>query len=224
MRNALQIIASMVFSLVFFGTALFLPAWTLHYWQAWTFIAVFTVAAAMSSLYLAVRNPAALQRRLKAGPTAETRPAQRIIISAIVLSVIATLVISAFDHRFGWSAVPVYMVVIGNVLVFAGLSIAQLVVVQNGYAAATITVEEDQPLITTGLYGLVRHPMYFGTVIMMVGTPPALGSLWGLLAVVGALPVLAARISDEERMLVEELPGYGEYMAKVRHRLVPGVW
>jgi protein-S-isoprenylcysteine O-methyltransferase Ste14 len=223
-RNALQIIASMVFSLVFFGTALFLPAWTLHYWQAWTFIAVFTVAAAMSSLYLAVRNPAALQRRLKAGPTAETRPAQRIIISAIVLSVIATLVISAFDHRFGWSAVPVYMVVIGNVLVFAGLSIAQLVVVQNGYAAATITVEEDQPLITTGLYGLVRHPMYFGTVIMMVGTPPALGSLWGLLAVVGALPVLAARISDEERMLVEELPGYGEYMAKVRHRLVPGVW
>jgi protein-S-isoprenylcysteine O-methyltransferase Ste14 len=214
----------MVFSLVFFGTALFLPAWTLHYWQAWTFIAVFTAAAAMSSLYLAVRNPAALQRRLKAGPTAETRPAQRIIISAIVLSVIATLVISAFDHRFGWSAVPVYMVVIGNVLVFAGLSIAQLVVVQNGYAAATITVEEDQPLITTGLYGLVRHPMYFGTVIMMVGTPPALGSLWGLLAVVGALPVLAARISDEERMLVEELPGYGEYMAKVRHRLVPGVW
>ncbi|MGK2903078.1 MAG: methyltransferase family protein [Mycobacterium sp.] len=224
MRNALQIIASMVFSLVFIGTALFRPAWTLHYWQAWTFIAVFTVAAAMSSLYLAVRNPAALQRRLKAGPTAETRPAQRIIISAIVLSVIATLVISAFDHRFGWSAVPVYMVVIGNVLVFAGLSIAQLVVVQNGYAAATITVEEDQPLITTGLYGLVRHPMYFGTVIMMVGTPPALGSLWGLLAVVGALPVLAARISDEERMLVEELPGYGEYMAKVRHRLVPGVW
>lgn len=185
---------------------------------------MFTAAAAISSLYLAVRNPAALQRRLKSGPAAETRPVQRIIISAIVLSVFATLVISAFDHRFGWSAVPVSVVAIGNVLVVIGLSIAQLVVVQNGYAAATITVEKDQPLVTTGLYGRVRHPMYFGALIMLVGTPLALGSLWGLLAVVGALPALAARISDEEQMLVAELTGYGEYMANVRHRLVPGVW
>jgi protein-S-isoprenylcysteine O-methyltransferase Ste14 len=224
MRIALQVIASMVFSLVFFGVALFVPAWTLHYWQAWAFIGVFTVAAAMSGVYLAVRNPAALRRRMKAGPTAETRPAQRIIISAIVMSVVATLVISAFDHRFGWSEVPVWVTVLGNVLVFVGLSLAQLVVVQNGYAAATIVVEDDQPLITTGLYGIVRHPMYFGTLIMMAGTPLALGSLWGLLAVAAALPVLAARISDEETMLVAELAGYREYTTRVRHRLIPGVW
>lgn len=224
MRLALQITASMVFGLVFFGVGLFVPAWTFHYWQAWVFIAVFTAAAIIPSGYLAVRNPAALERRMKAGPTAETRPAQRVIISAIVLSVVATLVVSALDHRFGWSTVPVSIVVIGNVLVFVGLSLAQLVVVQNGYAAATITVEDDQPLISTGLYGLVRHPMYFGTLIMMLGTPLALGSLWGLLAVAVALPVLAARIHDEEKMLTEELAGYREYMTKVHYRLVPYVW
>lgn len=224
MKFALQTIASMVFGLVFFGVALFVPAWTVHYWQAWVFIGVFTVASVVSGGYLAVRNPVALQRRMKAGPTAEIRPAQRIIISAIVLSVIATLVVSALDHRFGWSQVPVWVIVLGNVFVFAGLSLAQLVVVQNSYAAATIVVEDNQQLITTGLYGIVRHPMYSGTLIMMAGTPLALDSLWGLIAAAAALPALAARIADEESMLVDELAGYREYTTRVRHRLVPGVW
>jgi protein-S-isoprenylcysteine O-methyltransferase Ste14 len=224
MKIALQTIVSMLFGLVFFGVALFLPAWTFDYWQAWVFIAVFIAASLISGVYLAVRNPAALQRRLRAGPTAETRPAQRIIISAIVLSVVATLVISAFDHRFGWSTVPVPVVLLGDVLVFVGLSLAQLVVVQNGYAGAAITVEDEQPLISTGLYGMVRHPMYFGTLIMMIGTPLALDSLWGLLAVAASVPILAARIFDEEKMLTEELAGYREYMTKVDHRLVPYLW
>lgn len=224
MKIALQTIASMLFGLVFFGVALFLPAWTFDYWQAWVFIAVFIAASLISGVYLAVRNPAALQRRMRAGPTAETRPAQRIIISAIVLSVVATLVISALDHRFGWSTVPMPVVVLGDVLVFVGLSLAQLVVVQNGYAGAAITVEDEQPLISTGLYGMVRHPMYFGTLIMMIGTPLALDSLWGLLAVAVSVPILAARIFDEEKMLTEELAGYREYMTKVDHRLVPYLW
>lgn len=224
MKLIFQTIASMVFGLVFFGVALFVPAGTVHYWQAWVFIGVFTVSSVLSGGYLAVRNPAALQRRMNAGPTAETRPAQRIIISAIVLSVFATLVVSALDHRFGWSQVPVWVIVLGNVLVFAGLSLAQLVVVQNSYAAATIVVEDDQPLITTGLYGIVRHPMYSGALIMMAGTPLALGSLWGLLTAAAALPALAARIADEESMLVDELTGYREYTTRVRHRLVPGLW
>jgi protein-S-isoprenylcysteine O-methyltransferase Ste14 len=224
MKLTLQTIASMLFGLVFFGVALFLPAWTFDYWQAWVFIAVFIAASIIPSFYLAVRSPAALQRRLKAGPTAETRPAQRIIVSAIILSVIATLVLSAFDHRFGWSSVPVSMTLFGNVLVFLGLSLAQLVIVQNNYAAANVRVEADQPLVSTGLYGVVRHPMYTGTAIMMVGTPLALDSLWGLLCVVASAPVIVARIRDEEQMLTEELAGYAEYKNKVRHRLVPYLW
>jgi protein-S-isoprenylcysteine O-methyltransferase Ste14 len=221
MKLTLQTIASMLFGVVFFGVALFLPAWTFDYWQAWVFIAVFIAASIIPSFYLAVRSPAALQRRLKAGPTAETRPAQRIIVSAIILSVIATLVLSAFDHRFGWSSVPVSVTVLGNVLVFLGLSLAQLVIVQNNYAAANVRVEADQPLVSTGLYGVVRHPMYTGTAIMMLGTPLALDSLWGLLCVVASAPVIVARIRDEEQMLTEELAGYAEYKNKVRYRLVP---
>jgi protein-S-isoprenylcysteine O-methyltransferase Ste14 len=225
MKLALQALASSVFGVLFFGIALFLPAGTFaYYWQAWVFIAVFTVCATVSSTYLVARNPAALQRRMKAGPMAETRPVQRIIISAIVLLVAAVLVVGALDWRFGWSTVPVWAVVIGDVLVAAGLLMAQLVVVQNSYAGASITVEADQPLVSTGLYGVVRHPMYSGTFVMMIGTPLALGSLWALLVVALAVPVLVARILDEEKALTNELAGYGEYTQQVRYRMVPGVW
>jgi protein-S-isoprenylcysteine O-methyltransferase Ste14 len=224
MKFVLQTIASVLFGLVFFGLALFVPAGTFDYWQGWVFIAVFMLSTMVPSLYLAVKNPAALQRRMSAGPTAETRPVQRIIISATVLLVAATVVVSALDHRFGWSTVPLAVVILGNILVAVGLNLAELVVIQNSYASANITVEADQPLVSTGLYGLVRHPMYVGTLIMMVGTPLALDSLWGLIAVALVVPVLAARIVDEEKLLTERLAGYREYMLKVHYRLVPGVW
>lgn len=223
-KIALQTLASAVFGVAFFAVALFVPAGTVAYWQGWTFIAVFLVTTILPSIYLAVRDPAALQRRMRAGPTAETRPLQRIVISATVVLVIAALVVSALDHRFGWSSVPPWAVAVGYVLVAVGLLLAQLVVVQNGYASANITVEEGQPLVSTGLYGVVRHPMYSGALVMMVGMPLALDSLWGLGVVAAAVPVLALRIADEEKMLRDELAGYAEYATRVRSRLVPGVW
>jgi len=224
MKLVIQTLISIVAGLAYFAATLFWPAGTFHYWQAWLFIAIFCVATLAPSLYLAVADPAALQRRLHAGPTAETRPAQRLVMCAIYLLVTALFVVSALDHRFGWSSVPTWLVITGNVLVAAGLLLAQLVVIQNSYAAATIRVEQGQPLMTTGLYGSVRHPMYAGALIMMLGTPPALGSLWGLAVVVPSVLVLAVRILDEEKMLVEELPGYPEYRQRVRYRLIPNVW
>ncbi len=224
MKIVLQSLASVVFGLVFFGLALFWPAGTFHYWQAWVFIFVFMFATMGPSLYLAVKMPDALQRRMKAGPFAETRPLQKVIIAGTILSVAAVLVVSAFDHRFGWSTVPTAVVIIGNLLVFLGLTIAQFVVIQNNYAGATVTVEADQELVSTGLYGLVRHPMYVGTLVMMLGTPLALDSYWGLVFIAPALLILAVRITDEEKMLREELDGYQEYTQKVHYRLVPGVW
>jgi protein-S-isoprenylcysteine O-methyltransferase Ste14 len=224
MKIILQALASVVFGLVFFGLALFWPAGTFHYWQAWVFIFVFMFATMGPSVYLAVKMPDALQRRMKAGPFAETRPLQKLIIVGTVVSVAAVLVVSAFDHRFGWSRVPTPVVVVGNVLVFLGLTIAQFVVIQNNYAGATITVEAGQKVVSTGLYGIVRHPMYSGTLVMMLGTPLALDSYWGLVLIAPALPILAARIIDEEKMLRQELDGYPDYTQKVRYRLVPGVW
>jgi protein-S-isoprenylcysteine O-methyltransferase Ste14 len=224
MKLVLQTIVATIVGSAFFGVALFLPAGTWNYWQAWVFIAVFALATLVPSAYLAVRNPEALARRLKAGPTNETRPIQRVVMTVTVALVAALLVLSAFDHRFGWSSVPIAVVILGDVLVVLGLVLAQLVVVQNGYAAATITVEDDQPLVSTGLYGLVRHPMYLGALIMMLGTPIALDSYWGIVVVVPALFALAVRIRDEEKMLESELTGYGEYAQEVRYRLLPGVW
>jgi len=224
MKLAVQTLASGVFGIAFFVVLLFLPAGTLNYWQAWVFIAVFIATTIVPSSYLAVHDPAALARRMKAGPIAETRVIQKLVITGTMLAVVAVLVVSAVDHRFGWSHVPVPVVVLGNILVAGGLAFAQLVVIQNGYAAATITVETDQKVVSTGVYGLVRHPMYVGALIMMVGTPLALDSYWGLLATVLAVPILALRIEDEEKMLRQELDGYDEYTQKVQYRLVPGVW
>ena len=148
---------------------------------------------------------------------------QKIISSIAFSSPVALIVFSVFDHRFGWSTVPASISVIGDVLVAVGLGVAMLVVIQNGYAAANITVESEQTLVSTGLYGLVRHPMYTGNVIMMIGIPLALGSYWGLVFVIPGLVVLALRIRDEEGLLEQELRGYSEYEQQVHYRLVPYV-
>lgn len=224
MRLALKSFVAAVFGVAFFGVLLLVPAGTVDYWQAWVFIGVFTVASLVPSAYLAVHSPEALRRRLVAGPTAETRPVQKLVMVGTTASIAVLLVVSALDHRFGWSTVPLAIVVLGDVAVAAGLIVAQLVVVQNGYAAATITVEDGQPLVSTGLYGVVRHPMYAGALVMLAGTPLALDSYWGLVPMLAAIPILAVRIVDEERMLVTELAGYDAYLRKVRYRLLPGVW
>jgi protein-S-isoprenylcysteine O-methyltransferase Ste14 len=224
MKTGIQATASSLMGFVLFGLALFLPAGTFNYWQAWVFIAVFTATTAGPSIYWAVRRPEVLRRRMNAGPTAETRPAQKIIVASVYVWFAALLVVSALDHRFGWSNVPTAVVLIGDVLVAVGLGIAILVVQQNSYAAANITVEADQQLVSTGLYGLVRHPMYSGALIMTVGMPVALDSYWGLFGIIPGVIVLACRILDEDKLLRQELAGYREYMQKVHYRLVPYVW
>ena len=215
---------SAVSGLVAFGLMLFLPAGTLHYWQAWVFLAVFALSTWIPSLYLMRTNPAALERRMRAGPLSETRTLQKVIICVALLSLIAMIVFSALDHRFGWSTVPTTVCLVGDVLVAIGLSVAMLVVIENNYAAANVTVEADQKLVSTGLYGLVRHPMYTGNVIMLVGIPLALGSYWGLVFVIPGLVVLVLRIRDEEELLGKQLTGYSEYLQQVHYRLMPYVW
>jgi len=224
MKTALQVTARSVLSFGLFALALFWPAGTFNYWQAWVFLGFFITLSVVYTVYVGLTNPAVLRRRMNAGPQYESRPVQKIVIAGVVLAFAALLVVSALDHRFGWSSVPIPVVVIGNVLVAVGLGLTMLVVVQNNYAAANITVETDQAVVSTGLYGLVRHPMYFGALIMLIGVPLALGSFWGLLVDVLYVVLLAVRIFDEEKALTEELTGYREYTEKVHSRLVPGVW
>lgn len=224
MNTVQRLATSSALGLVAFGAMLFIPAGTFDYWQAWVFTAVFTVTTLVPSIYLARTNPAALQRRMHAGPTAETRAIQKFIMVGAFVGFFGTVVISALDHRFGWSSVPAVVAVAGDVLVATGLGTAMLVVVQNSYAAATVTVEADQPVVSTGLYSVVRHPMYAGNIVLMVGVPLALGSFWGLLLIVPNTLVMVLRILDEERVLDAQLPGYRDYTRLVRYRLVPHLW
>jgi len=224
MKTLVKGAVSAALGLVAFGLMLFLPAGTFHYWQAWVFLAVFAFYTWIPSVYLVRKNPAALERRMHAGPLAETRTLQQIVSTVVFICFPAMLVVSALDHRFGWSPVPTTVTVVGDVLVAVGLGVAMLVVAQNGYAAANITIESGQTLVSTGLYGLVRHPMYSGSVIMMVGVPLALDSYWGLVFVIPALVALALRIRDEEEFLQQQLSGYSDYEQQVRYRLVPYVW
>jgi protein-S-isoprenylcysteine O-methyltransferase Ste14 len=209
---------------VVFGLLLFLAASTFDYWQAWVFLAVYALSTWIPGAFLQRTNPVALQRRTRGGPAAETRTVQKGVMGSLWLSLAAMIVVSALDHRFRWSSVPAAICWVGDVLVAVGLGVAMLVVIQNSYAAATVRVEEGQKLASTGVYGLVRHPMYTGNVIMMAGIPLALGSYWGLVFVLPVGIVLALRIRDEEKLLNEELDGYRDYTLRVRHRLVPYIW
>ncbi|WP_019349102.1 methyltransferase family protein, partial [Mycolicibacterium conceptionense] len=204
MLIGLQAAVAAVVGLAVFAVLVFAPAGTLDYWQGWAFIAVFAVVTTLPSIYLAVNDPAALRRRMQAGPTAETRPVQKFASTMAFVLLAGIVAVAALDHRLGWSSVPRGLSVLGDVLVAIGLGIAMLVVIQNSYAAANVKVEAGQAVVSTGLYGLVRHPMYVGNVIMMIGIPPALGSYWALLLVIPALALLGVRILDEEKMLRAE--------------------
>lgn len=206
------------------GVLLFWPAGTFDYWQAWVFLAVYAVAAVAPSIYWGVTNPVVVQRRMRSGPAAEARTVQKFASTGLFVTIAALILGSGLDHRFGWSSVPGAVSVIGVVTVALGYGIGILAVAQNNYAAANITVEAEQHLACTGLYAMVRHPMYFSVLIWMVGAPLALGSYWGLIFVIPGVMVLVLRIRDEEMLLAQELAGYRDYARRVHHRLVPGIW
>jgi len=184
---------------------------------------LFSLSTGAITRDLMTRDPALLARRMRAGPSAETEPRQQVIQSLATVAFLAIFLVSAFDHRFGWSDVPLVAVVVGDLLLVVGLLIVFLVFRANTFAAATIDVDNAQRVIATGPYALVRHPMYSGALLILLGTPPALGSWWGLLPVVLLAAVIIWRLLDEEAVLTRRLPGYAAYRRSVRWRLVPGI-
>jgi protein-S-isoprenylcysteine O-methyltransferase Ste14 len=200
---------------------LFLPAWTLNYWQAWTYLAVLMSSIAAILVYLVRNDPALLARRVN---NPEKEPSQKVIHFLVNLVFAAAEVVPALDHRFGWSAVPTYFVAAGDVLVVLGMLIIFFVFRENTFTASTVQVATNQKVISTGVYRLVRHPMYVGGLVFVFGVPLALGSWWGLLTFIPLTFVIVWRLVDEERFLVENLSGYGEYRGAVKYRLIPFVW
>jgi len=217
-------LAGLAFLLAVLAAALFAPAWTLDYWQAWTFLAVFAAATLVITIELAIRDPALLARRVQAGPVAEPERSQQVIQSLASLAFLAVFVVASLDHRAGWSHVPATIAIAGDVLVALGLAAVDVVFRANTYTSAIIAVEGEQQLVSTGPYGVVRHPMYAGALVMMIGVPIALAS-WLALLPVGVLVVaIVQRLRAEEVVLVARLPGYVAYRERVRYRLVPRVW
>ena len=214
----------LLFLLIVMAALLFLPAWTLDYWQGWAFLTVFGASALAITVYLMKKDPKLLERRLQAGPTAEKERSEKIIQTITSIMFIAMLVVPALDHRSHWSAMPPYVAIAGDVLVALGFLIIFFVYKENTFASATIELAPEQKVISTGLYALVRHPMYMGALFLFVGIPLALGSWWGLLGFALMTPALIWRSFDEEKFLAKNLRGYVEYKNKVRYRLVPFVW
>ena len=203
---------------------IFVPVWTLRYWQGWACLAAFFVPACFITVWVAKNDPALLERRLKAGPKAEKEIGQKIVQTIASVVFLADFVIPAFDHRYGWSSVPAWASVAGDLMMILGFVIVFQVFKANSFTSGIIEVAEDQRVISTGPYALVRHPMYSGGLILLFGIPLALGSWWGMLINIPMTAAVLWRLLDEERFLVEKLPGYAEYRGTVKYRLIPLVW
>jgi protein-S-isoprenylcysteine O-methyltransferase Ste14 len=213
-----------LFLFIILSLSLFLPAGTIYYWQAWVYLFLFFTTTGAITFYLMKKDTALLQRRVSAGPAAEKENIQKIIQFIAQFAFLAIYIVSALDHRAGWSNVTIYAVVAGDILVVTGLFIVFLVFKENTFTSATIEVDKEQKVISTGPYALVRHPMYSGAFLMLLGTPVALGSWWGLLTFIPIATVIVWRLFDEEKYLSKNLNGYTEYSTKVTSRLIPWIF
>lgn len=218
------LIRSSIFGIVALLAFTFIPAGTFHYWQGWAYVVTWIIVGSTYTVYVATHDPALLKRRTEAGISHEKEPTQKVIIFFLFVAFIALITLPPLDHRFGWSHMPWYISALGDALLVISFYIFYLVAKVNTYAAANVRVEEGQKVISTGMYGIIRHPMYFGALFLLVGTPLALGSWWSLLLVPLFLPILYFRMANEEKVLKRDLQGYEEYTRKVRRRLIPGIY
>ena len=206
---------------IFMGLMLFLPAGSLNYWQAWIYCGVIFIPMFFVVFYFLKKDPELLERRMR---MKEKEEKQKTIIKFAFIFFFIGFVIPGLDYRNHWSNVPVLFVIAANVIVLSGYIFVFFVLRENSYASRIIEVEKGQKVITTGPYGIVRHPMYLGVLMMLLFTPLALGSYWALIFFLPLLPLIVVRLLNEENVLVSELPGYKEYCQKTRYRLIPFIW
>ncbi len=210
--------------LLFLAVLLLVVSGDIRYWQLWLFLAVLAVSTTAITFYLLRHDPALLWRRMAAGPKAETDRAQRIIMGFCAALFFAFVLLPGLDHRFAWSHVPTALVILGDIVVAVGMLMVFLVFRENTFAAATVAIHPDQKVISSGPYAIVRHPMYSGALVFVLGMALALGSWWALLLFPAITLVLAWRLVEEEKLLSVNLPGYQAYRERLRYRLVPFIW
>jgi len=204
-----------------YAVLLFLPAGTFDYWQVYVYFAVLLGPMFFVVRYFLKNDPEFLEHRMN---MREKEREQKTIVSASAVLYVIGFLLPGFDRRYGWSDIPVPIVIVADILVMASYIFIVYVFKENRYASRVIEIQKEQTVISTGPYGVVRHPMYSGTIVMFLSTPVALGSYWALIPFAMVMAALVFRILNEEKVLSEQLAGYKEYCEKVRYRLVPYVW
>ena len=221
MKLLLNALAKLFLGLVLIGAMLFLPAWTLRYMGAWLFLALLFVPMLILGAVLFVKAPALLEKRLN---DKEKENTQRGVVAIAGLMFVGGFVLSALDFRFGWSSAPAWATVAACVAFLLGYGMYAEVMRENAYLSRTVEVQKGQRVIDSGLYGIVRHPMYLATLLMFLPMPLILGSLWGLVPFAIYPIAIVVRIRNEEAVLCRGLKGYSEYVERVKYRLIPFVW
>jgi len=218
----IQATGKFTFLIILLGLCFFLPAGTMLFWEAWLFIGIFFVMMLFIVRFMVKNDPDLLRRRLK---REEKRSEQKIIHKAANLILLIIILLPGFDRRWNWSSLPIWLVVVSDVIFALGYLMLFRVFKENSFASRTVQVEQKvQKVITTGPYSLVRHPMYTSIILMFGIMPLALGSYWGLIPLPIFMLSMVLRIRDEEKMLCEELEGYKDYMQKTKYRIIPFIW
>lgn len=221
MKLLLQALTKFSMGFLLVGLLIFLPAGSVHYPKGWLLMALLFAPMLLAGFVMLFRSPELLSKRLDAK---EKQSAQKGVLAFSGLMFIAGFILAGLDFRFGWSQMPFYVTVATSVLFLVAYLLYAEVLRENAYLSRTIRVEAGQTVVDTGLYGVVRHPMYMATLLLFLTMPLILGS-WYALIVFGAYPVIIiVRLLNEEKLLIRELPGYSEYMQKVKYRLIPFVW
>ena len=203
------------------GALVFIPAGTIQFWHGWLFLTVLTIPMATSDVMLMINAPEVLTKRLD---TKEDEPIQRRIILSIGIIFCAAFICAGLDFRFSWSRIPLRVVLTASAVYLMGYGVYVEVIRENAWISRTVKVESEQRVVDKGLYGLVRHPMYTAVMVMFPMCGLILGSWIAFLLLLGIIPLMILRIQAEEETLKKSLDGYAAYMAKVRYRLIPGLW
>lgn len=214
-------LAKFSLGLLMVGLLIFLPAGSLRYGYGWLFMGLLFVPMLMAGFVMLAKSPELLKRRLDAR---EKQTAQKGVLALSGLMFIAGFVVAGLDHRFGWSKMPLWVVITASALFLLAYALYAEVLRENAYLSRTVKVEEGQTVVDTGLYGLVRHPMYMATILLFLAMPLVLGSWYALIAF-GFYPVIiVVRLRAEEELLTRELTGYADYKQKVKYRIIPFIW
>ena len=210
-----------IFGLIFISAILFIPAGSIEYWNAWLFIGILFIPILFVGIYLIIRDPELLDKRLN---SQEKENKQKKMVLFTTITFLAGFILSGLDYRFGWSSVPLFLVVLSAIMVLIGYIMFFMVIRQNRYASRVVEVQEKQKVIDTGFYGVVRHPMYSAAILIFLFTPLVLGSFIALIPFLIFPFQMNIRIKNEEQVLEEGLDGYVEYKKRVKYKVIPFIW